>query len=150
MGEIKMSLAAQADAGDTPAAPVTAAVAPAAPAAQPAAAEVAPAREHTVTIQLKPGEAAEIKLGMRKDASVRYAWSSAGGAVNFDTHGDPVGAPKDFYHGYGKGRNQTADAGTLRAAFDGKHGWFWRNRSGAEVIVTLKTYGDYGTIERVL
>lgn len=181
MGEIKISLASEANAGEAPPAggvapavasppPVavavatapaphgpeqghehTAAVAPAVPSrSEPTAAEVAPARQHTVTISLKPGEAAEIKLTMQKDASVRYEWSTVGGAVNYDTHGDPVKAPKGFYHGYGKGKNETADAGTLQAAFDGKHGWFWRNRSGAEVTVTLKTSGDYGQIERML
>lgn len=121
---------------------------PAAPAGEREAAEAA--REHTVTIKLKPGEAAEVKLAMQKDARVRYEWSSVGGGVNYDTHGDPVKAPKGFYHGYGKGKNETAQAGTLQAAFDGKHGWYWRNRSGAEVTVTLKTSGAYGMIERVL
>ena len=179
MGEIKNSLATEASAAETPPAAnaahaaeqvapaVTAAAAPspqghehahehapgAAPAAKSPAAPIpaeAAAREHTVTVSLKPGEAAEIKLTMQKDATVRYEWSALGGGVNYDTHGDPVNAPKDFYHGYGKGKNETADAGTLQAAFDGKHGWFWRNRSGAEVTVTLKTSGAYGQIERVL
>lgn len=112
--------------------------------------EVATARQHTVTFSLQPGEAAEIKLTMQKDASVEYEWIAVGGPVNYDTHGDPVNAPQGAYHGYGKGRNETKQAGTLQAAFDGKHGWFWRNRSGAEVTVTLKTRGDYGQIERVL
>ncbi|KAA3649290.1 MAG: transmembrane anchor protein [Proteobacteria bacterium] len=117
---------------------------------QAAAAIADPMREHTVTISLKPGQAAEIKLSMDKGATVRYEWSAEGGGVNYDTHGDPVNAPKNFYHGYGKGRNETAQTGTLQAAFDGKHGWFWRNRSGRDVTVTLKTEGDYGQIERVL
>lgn len=183
MGEIKISLATEAKAGDAPPAGGIAATAASAPPAavavatapaphghehghkhehiaavapavtsrsEPAAAEVAPARQHTVTISLKPGEAAEIKLTMQKDASVSYEWSTVGGPVNYDTHGDPVKAPKGFYHGYGKGKNETANAGTLQAAFDGKHGWYWRNRSGAEVTVTLKTSGDYGQIERML
>jgi len=108
------------------------------------------AAQHTMTVKLKPGQAAEIKLAMRKGASVRYEWSTEGGGVNFDTHGDPVGAAKNFYHGYGKGRNKNADSGVLEAAFDGTHGWFWRNRSNAEVTVTLKTSGDYTNIKRVL
>lgn len=53
-------------------------------------------------------------------------------------------------HGYGKGRIETTKTGTLQAAFDGKHGWFWRNRSGAEVTFTLKTNGEYDKIKRVL
>lgn len=157
MGEIKNSLSGEAQADDVSPSverrsTAPAPVAVAAPAAQPqtTAEDVVPVREHTVTIMLKPGAAAEIKLTMQKDARVRYEWSSAGGAVNYDAHGDPVGAPKDFYHGYGKGRNETAQAGTLQAAFDGKHGWFWRNRSPANVTVTLKTRGEYGQIERML
>ena len=173
MGEIKISLAAEVRADEcvatetAPAQPV--AVAPAvraeaapvpAPAPAPFAvaalppAAVAPApaaaRQDTVTVTLKPGQGAEVKLTMNKDHRVRYEWASAGGPVNFDTHGDPYDAPKDFYHGYGKGRNELGSKGELVAAFDGKHGWFWRNRSGYDVTVTLKTQGEYARIERVL
>ena len=81
---------------------------------------------------------------------VNFEWTAVGGPVNFDAHGDPVNAPKGFYHGYGKGRNETSNKGTLQAAFDGKHGWFWRNRSGTEVTITLKTSGEYEKIERVI
>lgn len=162
MGEIKQSLAADAAAEKAapPAAKVQAATPPATstekPAATPARAveapakEAAPGQQHTMTVKLKPGQGAEIKLTMRKEATVRYEWSTEGGAVNYDTHGDPVNAPKNFYHGYGKGRNTASDSGTLKAAFDGTHGWFWRNRSNTEVTVTLKTSGDYQQIKRVL
>lgn len=145
MGDIKASLAAGPKAGDAkPSAGSQSSPAP-------AVAEVSGmASQDTVRITLKHGEAAEIKLTMRKDASVRYEWSTSGVPVNYDAHGDPVDAPKDFYHGYGKGRNRTDDSGTLTAAFDGRHGWFWRNRSGDEVIITLKTSGEYEKIERVL
>ena len=158
MGEVKVSLAREAQAGEiadpvaesrpTARGPVALPAAEAAP-AEPASSAM-PVREHTVTVALKPGEAAEIKLTMQKDASVSYRWTTDGGGVNYDTHGDPVGAPKGFYHGYGKGRNETAQAGTLLAAFDGKHGWFWRNRTAGVVTITLKTSGVYGQIERVL
>jgi hypothetical protein len=158
MGEIKKSLAEEATAEKAapPAAPVQAAAAPTAPAEKsaatpaPATQEAAPATQHTMTVKLKPGQGAEIKLTMRKDATVRYEWTTEGGPVNYDTHGDPVNAPKSFYHGYGKGRNTASDSGTLQAAFDGTHGWFWRNRTNVEVTVTLKTSGDYQQIKRVL
>ena len=158
MGEIKKSLAEEATAENAapPAAKIQAAAAPPAPAEKPAATpapapqEAAPAAQHTMTVKLKPGQGAEIKLTMRKDATVRYEWTTEGGPVNYDTHGDPVNAPKSFYHGYGKGRNTASDSGTLQAAFDGTHGWFWRNRTNSEVTVTLKTSGDYQQIKRVL
>ena len=43
-----------------------------------------------------------------------------------------------------------AAASALVAAFDGKHGWFWRNRSSSEITITLKTSGDYEQIKRVI
>jgi hypothetical protein len=149
MGAMKVSLAAEASAG-APAQPSTADPLPAAePAALPA--ESAPAgQEHVTIVTLKPAQAAEIKLTMRKDARVLFEWSTVGGPLNYDTHGDPFGAPRDFYHGYGKGKNETGQTGELQAAFDGTHGWFWRNRSNAEVTVTLRTSGDYQEIKRVL
>lgn len=101
----------------------------------------------TRSIQLKPGEAAEVKLEMKKAAIIMYEWSVDTGHVNFDTHGDGEGIK---YFGYDKGRAITEDKGELRAEFDGKHGWFWRNRSKETVTVTLTVSGDYSKIHRVL
>lgn len=98
-------------------------------------------------ITLKPGESTEIKLGMNKGAAVTYEWRVEGGSVNFDTHGD---APGLDYFGYGKGRQVTGDRGVLEAAFAGKHGWFWRNRSANSVTITLTTQGDYQSIQRMM
>lgn len=156
MGEIKVSLASEVSAAEVPSAQAAAVVTPLEPAVQSvepavtAAKELAASQQHTMTVKLKPGQGAEIKLAMDKDARVRYEWRSAGGPVNYDTHGDPIKAPKGFYHGYGKGKGETADAGTLQAAFDGKHGWFWRNRTATDVTITLQTSGDYEKIERVI
>jgi hypothetical protein len=172
MGEIKVSLAAEA-AADGKAAPAPVDAGQAAPAVAaprvapdaapvvvttPTAAPMSPApapltadsQRHEMTITLRPGQAAEVKLDMRKGAQVTYVWQTSGGPVNFDTHGDPPKAPKDFYHGYGKGRAAVGDMGTLEAAFDGKHGWFWRNRGAADVSVKLNTAGQYTAIKRVL
>ena len=155
MGQIKTSrsaeAAAAAKAAAAPAVATPAALAPA-PASAPAAVQVAQApsgKSDEMTITLRPGQGAEIKLDMRKGDQVEFSWQSSGGAVNFDTHGDPVNAPKNFCHGYGKGREGSVK-GTLQAAFDGQHGWFWRNRGQADVNVTLKTQGQYSAIKRVL
>jgi hypothetical protein len=66
--------------------------------------------------------------------------------VNYDTHGD---SPTLKYHGYGKGSGRPSDEGTLVAAFDGNHGWFWRNRGRDTVVVTLRTNGDYQELKRM-
>ncbi len=100
---------------------------------------------HQRSFILKPGGATEIKLRMNKGASVSFEWSTKGGDVNFDTHGD---SSKIDYFGYGKGRQVAGDEGELVAAFDGNHGWFWRNRSENDVTITLSTKGNYLSIDR--
>ncbi|MBU0723336.1 MAG: transmembrane anchor protein [Alphaproteobacteria bacterium] len=111
---------------------------------------VAQAKAEEYTLTLKPGEGAEVKLEMRKGAKVSFEWRAAGGGVNYDTHGDPYDAPRDFYHGYGKGRASPGEKGVLEAAFDGHHGWFWRNRTGKEVTVTLRVEGEFIALKRVV
>jgi hypothetical protein len=105
---------------------------------------------HEMSVSLAPGQGAEIKVEMLKGTQVKYFWTANGSVVNYDTHGDPYNAPREFYHGYGKGRATAEDQGVLEAAFDGNHGWFWRNRTNKPVNVTLRTEGDYIAIKRVI
>ncbi len=151
MGRIKQQLAMEAEAEEAGAPPVGPPAAPAAapakarPSASPAATPAGQRSDQTV-ITLAPDQGAEIKLVMKDGATVRYSWSSSGGKVNFDIHADRPGTP---YHGYGKGSSQR-EAGELTAAFTGSHGWFWRNRAGEPVTITLKTEGDYLEVKRVV
>ena len=119
------------------------------PAAQPhSAPEVpTPLPSDSITLSLKPGEAAEVKLDMQQHARVNYEWHVDTGHLNYDTHGDRQGTK---YHNYNKGKAKTGDSGTLEAAFDGSHGWFWRNRSKELVTVTLSVSGEFSAMKRVL
>jgi hypothetical protein len=56
--------------------------------------------------------------------------------------------PAGFYHGYGKGRASAGEKGVIVAAFDGQHGWFWRNRSSLDAVMTLSIQGNYTQVER--
>jgi hypothetical protein len=103
-------------------------------------------RTDEMSVTLAPGEGAEIKLVMVKGAQANYAWTANGAVVNFDTHGDGGGENIS----YEKGRGVAEDEGVLEAAFDGNHGWFWRNRTDAPVTVTLKTSGAYSDIKRMI
>jgi len=103
-------------------------------------------RQDEISITLQPGEGAEVKLVMLKGAKANYRWTANGSKVNFDTHGD--GGSESI--SYEKGRGVAEDTGVLEAAFDGNHGWFWRNRTGDPVTVTLKTDGAYSEIKRVM
>lgn len=151
MGEIKMALAkeeaAQAPREAATATPVVPAPATA-PVPVPAAATTivdSTGKSDVTEVTLQPNEGKEIKLAMRKDARVTYSWTTAGGPVNYDTHAD---APTIKYHGYAKGSGVASNEGVLTAAFDGEHGWFWRNRTKGPVTVTLRTRGNYQELMR--
>lgn len=148
--EDRIDAAAQSVAVDSAAAEESAvpnetatASAPAEISAEPAA--EAPKRD-TATITLSPGQGIEIKLAMKKGAKANFAWSTEGGPVNFDTHGDGAG---DLKISYEKGRGVQSDEGTLVAEFDGNHGWFWRNRGKEPVTLTLNTAGYYSAIKGI-
>jgi len=148
MGRIKMQLAAEAEAEEASAqpAPVEPAAVVAAPATGGASETVPGVRTDETVLTLAPDQGAEIKLVMEEGARVAFTWTSSGGAVNFDTHADRPGTP---YHGYGKGTEQRVE-GELVAAFTGSHGWFWRNRTGEPVTITLRTEGAYSEVKRVV
>lgn len=161
MGEIKQQLAQEAEADrqvDTaakdarsraiieaaaagvslPATENTAAAAP--------AAEAVPGRKDQMRVTLKPGEGAEVKLVMKRGGKANFVWTVAGGVVNVDLHGDGGGESIS----YAKKRGLAKDEGTITAAFDGNHGWFWRNRGDADVTVLLEAQGDYEDIKRLI
>lgn len=155
MGEIKVQLAQEAEAaaaaeaiaGANPVAPAPANVASAAPPSAAPATPAAGSRTDEMSVTLAVGEAAEIKVKADKGARIGFDWSVSGGHVNYDTHAD---APGVSYHGYGKGRESTGERGEIVAAFDGSHGWFWRNRSAGPVTLVLRTNGAYSEIRRVV
>lgn len=103
-------------------------------------------RSDQLTVILKPGESAEVKLAMRQGTKAKFSWTAAGGVVNFDLHGHGGGRSASF----GKGLGVAGDEGEIEAPFDGNHGWFWRNRGAANVTVTLRTNGAYTDIKRVI
>ena len=106
------------------------------------------AKSDETSVTLRPNEGVEVKLEMKKGAKAAFEWTVDGGVVNHDTHGEPHNAPNSS-HSYSKGRGVGGDKGTLQAAFDGNHGWFWRNRGKTDVTVRLKTNGDYASLKRL-
>ena len=156
MGRIKRQLAAEAaadaaapQANPTPeprqTAPTTAPTAAAMPAAA-ATTMTAEKWRDEIPFTLPPGQGIEIKLRMGKGAKARFSWKVKGGVVNYDTHGDGGGRSIS----YEKGRGVASDEGVLEAAFDGNHGWYWRNRGQSDVNVILRTRGDNTDIKKVL
>jgi hypothetical protein len=149
MGEIKVSLAAEAaadavaDAKNTTTVEQVVVVEP----VKMATPESASARSDTMQVTLAPDQGTEIKVAMAKGDSVNYEWITDGGKANFDAHADSKKLGIN-YHSYEKG-SEVEKQGVLVAAFDGSHGWFWRNRTSKTMTVTLKTNGDYTDIKHM-
>ena len=113
---------------------------PAAPAiAPPTPEQAAPAWRDEVSYTLAPTQGIEIKLVMSEGARAEFEWTANGAVLNYDTHGDGGGRSVT----YEQGRGVPDQSGALVAAFDGNHGWFWRNRTDAPVTFTLRTRGAY-------
>lgn len=98
---------------------------------------------------IAPGEAIEFKMEMKEGAIVQYSWKTTNGKLNYNAHGDGYkGTEKSIT--YKTGRMIASDAGELLAAFNGYHGWFWRNREDNPVTLRLETQGKYLQLKQVL
>ncbi len=145
MGQIKVSLAEEAASEAAAEQAKQAQPAPAAENAGSAQAEV-PTQSHEMQVTLVPDQGTEIKVAMTEGAKVTYEWWTDGGKANFDVHGDSEALGID-YHNYSKG-SETRSSDELVAAFDGSHGWFWRNRTEGDITITLRTNGEYSSIKQ--
>lgn len=101
---------------------------------------------HELELTLEPDQGMEVKVAMRKGAVVNYEWFTDGGNASFDVHGDSRELEID-YHNYYKG-NDARREGSIDAAFDGSHGWWWRNRTDKPMIITLRTEGEYSDLKQ--
>lgn len=137
MGEIKTQLAMEAEVEEAPA------VASMGREVEATASEESAWRDET-RVDIAPDEAIELKLVMAQGDLAEYEWHASGGALNFNKHGDGSGQSVE----YAKGRAESAAVGEIVAAFDGHHGWFWRNRSPGTVSLTLRTRGSYEELKR--
>lgn len=98
-------------------------------------------KSDSITVSLKPNQGREVKVKMAKGGKVSYKWTTSVGRANYDVHGDSA-LLKINYFNYSKG-SAVSDTGELEAEFDGKHGWFWRNRTGQPMTITLEVEGEF-------
>jgi hypothetical protein len=112
----------------------------------PEAPAIANAWRDEMRVVLAPDQGAEIKLAMKAGQKASFTWVAEGGVVNFDMHGDGGG---DAAISYEKGRGAATGDGVLEAAFDGNHGWYWRNRGATPVTVVVRASGEYLEMKRM-
>ena len=90
-----------------------------------------------ITISFKPNEGRELKVTMLKDEEINYDWHTDGEEIYFAVHTDS-GEPHDYSEG-----TKSSDKGVLKAFCDGRHGWWYKNRTSEVVTLTLQVDGKY-------
>jgi hypothetical protein len=107
-------------------------------------------RSDTITIVIPSGKGLEYKFRSLKLGSIKYDWNtSKSNIVYIDFHGEVYEenpSEEVFYESYTLAYSNNM-AGTFTAPFEGKHGWYFRNKNGSDVTVTLHLEGQYELLE---
>lgn len=104
-----------------------------------------PKRADTIRVVVPIEKGIEYKFRSLKYGSVKYEWTTDKGIVYIDFHGEvkQENPPKNvFYESYTLAYSNNM-AGTLIAPFEGKHGWYFRNETKEEIVVTIRLNGQY-------
>ena len=86
----------------------------------------------------------EYKAMMQQGDSISFRWSTDGEAY-YDFHAHDAAFGDEFFTRYAEGEGSSS-AGSIVAAYDGQHGWFWLNISDAPITITLEVMGFYDEI----
>ncbi len=102
-------------------------------------------REDSIEVIVPAGKGIEYKIYMLKYGSMKYEWTTKKGTLYFDFHGEvkEVKPSKDVYFESYTIAYSNNMVGTFYAPFEGKHGWFFRNKEATDIVVTLKLKGQY-------
>lgn len=105
-----------------------------------------PYRTDEKTLTLPPHSGVELKAHMVTGDNLVFRWEAQGGPVKMDMHGEPPKGVTGEATTYWKELGLKEAQGALTAAFDGQHGWYWRNKGDVPVKITLRTAGFYKDI----
>ena len=103
-------------------------------------------REDTVRVTVPANKGVEYKFHLKKFSNLAYDWKTTDSLhIYFDFHGEPAGDTTGYFESF---IIATTDQmkGSATVPFDGSHGWYWKNTSNQDVIIELKTSGNYQVI----
>ena len=107
---------------------------------------VASNQADSVIIVVPANKGIEYKFYLKQYEKLTYEWSVET-PLYFDFHGEPLDYAKTkYFESYTAGTAQSMK-GTTTMPFEGSHGWYWKNNTGKDVAVTLKTKGNYNVID---
>lgn len=90
-------------------------------------------------VTLAPYEGIELKYTLDEGGAIDFAWEATD-VVEYDLHSHPFDGGTELTEGYALGSGESQQ-GRYVAAFSGLHGWYWQNRTLAEVTVTIRASG---------
>jgi len=103
-------------------------------------------KSDSIQVVVPAGKGIEFKINMLKYGKMKYEWTTSDREVlYFDFHGE-VKQEKEVKEVYFESytiANSNNMVGTFLAPYEGKHGWFFRNNSNADIVVNLRLKGQY-------
>ena len=104
-------------------------------------------REDTVSIRVPAGKGLEFKMNVLKYGKVKYEWVTDRGVLFSDFHGEvkeehPDPNKKEYFQSYTEVYSNNV-IGTFLAPYEGRHGWYFKNNSKTDIVVSLKLKGQY-------
>jgi hypothetical protein len=102
-------------------------------------------RQDSITILIPAGKGLEYKMNILKYGTVKYEWITGQGILYFDFHGEVKEAnpSKDvFFESYTAAYSNNM-IGTFLAPFEGRHGWYFKNKGETDIVVSLRLSGQY-------
>ena len=92
-------------------------------------------------LELAPSEWAESTYRIEEGSSMLFSWEATG-AVSFNFHSSPDGAPAGYAESFDSREVDRAD-GSYTAPFTGTHGWYWENLGSDYVTIRFTSAGFY-------
>ena len=108
----------------------------------------AKSKRDSMTGTIEPLARIEVKLVMWKGAKAEYSWRADSSEVTYNLHAEGPDAPGGKAFSYGRGASR-GEKGEIVAAFDGVHGWSWRNTSERPVRVTVVAWGQFQELKKM-
>lgn len=105
-------------------------------------------KQESLSIELGLDGEVEYKVEMQQGDSVVYRWSIANGAAYYDFHAHPQHEETTFFTRYVEGEG-SEHAGSIVAAYEGQHGWFWLNIADQPITIELEVAGFYDQIVKI-
>lgn len=100
-------------------------------------------RADTVLVTVPAKKGIEYKFKLKAFANLTYEWKTMDESpIYFDFHGEPAGDTTGYFESYSIATSNQMK-GSATVPFDGVHGWYWKNTTDQEVIIELKTSGNY-------